>query len=399
MSYLDILNETRQNMATANPFENIMRGAQGVNQIQNQLLQNQQAQQTIDQNAAMNPLLMQSRQAELQGQQIQNEAWQLKIDDFQKKERLGQLYRASQAIKPFIEKGDMQGAALAASRFSEYGLPQDVATHVQGLIQSGDIDSVKNGITTIESLAAQDLLGDKPAEVRAFEEMTKGMTPEKKAEAREVWAGIRARSGESAQERIARTGMTGEVAQSEAEIAGAKAGATESQKLKQQLAMEPELEARKTRSTESAKLEAKINDKIVTASRDAKGVNSILDMAETMIPIATGSGIGAGLDWAGSIFGISTTGAEVADSLKSLEGALIMKMPRMEGPQSNLDQQLYRQMAAQIGDSTIPGPRRIAALKTLREITNKYSENEKPAGKKEAPPANDIDDLVNQYAD
>ncbi len=162
MSYLDILNETRQNMATANPFENIMRGAQGFNQIQNNLLVNKQNQQTLDQNAVMNPLLQQVRQAELQGQQVQNEASQLKIDDYQKKERLGQLYRASQAIKPFIDNGDMQGAAVAASRFTEYGLPQDVASHVQGLIQSGDIESVKNGITTIESLAGTMMQDQEP---------------------------------------------------------------------------------------------------------------------------------------------------------------------------------------------------------------------------------------------
>lgn len=159
MSYLDILNETRQNMATANPFENIMRGAQGFNQIQNQLLQNQQAQQTLDQNAALNPLLMQSRQAELQGLQTRNQAAQMEIDDFQKKERLGQLYRASQALKPFVEKGDLQGASTVAAKLTDFGLPEETAAEVQRLVQIGDADTIRGHINTIESLAAQDMGG------------------------------------------------------------------------------------------------------------------------------------------------------------------------------------------------------------------------------------------------
>ncbi len=153
MSYLDILNETRQNMATANPFENMIRGAQGFNQIQNQLFQNQAAQQTLEQNAAMNPLLMQSRQAQLQGQQAQNQAAQMEIDDFQKKERLGQLYRASQALKPFIEKGDLQGASTVAAKLTDFGLPQETAAEVQRLVQIGDADTIRGHINTIESLA------------------------------------------------------------------------------------------------------------------------------------------------------------------------------------------------------------------------------------------------------
>jgi hypothetical protein len=55
-----------------------------------------------------------------------------------------------------------------------------------------------------------------------------------------------------------------------------------------------------------------------------------------------------------------------------------MKMPRMEGPQSNMDQMLYRQMAAQIGDATVPAEVRKAAVDTLRSLNQRYSGAQQP---------------------
>ena len=49
-------------------------------------------------------------------------------------------------------------------------------------------------------------------------------------------------------------------------------------------------------------------------------------------------------------------------------------MPRMEGPQSDRDQALYRQMAAQIGDATVPARIRKAAMETLKELNDKYQD-------------------------
>jgi hypothetical protein len=49
-----------------------------------------------------------------------------------------------------------------------------------------------------------------------------------------------------------------------------------------------------------------------------------------------------------------------------------MGMPRLEGPQSNLDQQLYREAAGQIGDPTVPKGTKKAALKTIRDIQSRY---------------------------
>lgn len=106
---------------------------------------------------------------------------------------------------------------------------------------------------------------------------------------------------------------------------------------------------------------------------DEKDVNSLLDKAESLIDDATGSGIGEIRDSALSVVGQSTKAGDAAAQLRTLEGALIMKMPRMEGPQSDSDRLLYKQMAAQIGDASVPASQRKAASAMLRSISSKYT--------------------------
>lgn len=107
--------------------------------------------------------------------------------------------------------------------------------------------------------------------------------------------------------------------------------------------------------------------------RDANAVISLLDMAEPLLDSATASTAGNIRDQAAALLGISTTGAEAAAQLKALGGLLISRMPRMQGPQSNLDVQLYREMAGQIGDPTIPADTRRAAMQTIRMLNEKYA--------------------------
>lgn len=107
--------------------------------------------------------------------------------------------------------------------------------------------------------------------------------------------------------------------------------------------------------------------------KDAQSVLNLLDMAEPLLDTATHSMIGAGYDRAAAAFGKSTDGAQAAAQLKALEGALIAKQPKMSGPQSDKDVLLYRQMAGQIGDASVPVETRRAALKTVRALNEKYA--------------------------
>lgn len=119
----------------------------------------------------------------------------------------------------------------------------------------------------------------------------------------------------------------------------------------------------------------------------ARRVMPLLDEAESVIKRATGSYVGAGVDLAARAVGASTPGAQAVAQLKVLEGNLMMAQPRMEGPQSNVDVLLYREMAGQIGDPTVPVAQKQAALKTIRALTEKYGGMQPQANAPAAPRA------------
>jgi hypothetical protein len=125
----------------------------------------------------------------------------------------------------------------------------------------------------------------------------------------------------------------------------------------------------------------------------AKNLLPLIHQADKLIDGATGSYAGAASDQVARFFGNATGGAQNIAQLRVLEGNLMMAQPRMEGPQSNTDVLLYRQMAAQIGDPTVPNEAKKAALSTLRALYTKY---EPQASAGNGTPG-DIADLLNKY--
>jgi hypothetical protein len=117
--------------------------------------------------------------------------------------------------------------------------------------------------------------------------------------------------------------------------------------------------------------EAKVQEK----QAQAKKLPALINEAESLLKDATGSYLGAARDIAAATVGQSTKGARNIASLKGIEANLILSMPRLEGPQSNLDQQLYRQAAGQIGDPTVPNETKMAALQTIKRINTQYGDN------------------------
>jgi hypothetical protein len=118
------------------------------------------------------------------------------------------------------------------------------------------------------------------------------------------------------------------------------------------------------------------------AKRDVNmnGVSNVISQASDILTgkngaLPTGSPIGAAVDAVGGVFGASPAGASEAQTLKALAGALTAKMPRMEGPQSDKDVQLYREMAADVGNAMIPRARRIAALEVVKKLYTKYDKS------------------------
>ena len=107
--------------------------------------------------------------------------------------------------------------------------------------------------------------------------------------------------------------------------------------------------------------------------REATEAVDIVMQAAPLVRQSTASGIGAGVDWAAGLVGASPKGADVAAQLKVLGGALVSKMPKMSGPQSDKDVQLYKEMAGRIGDPTVPTSQKESALQTIYNLNAKYA--------------------------
>ena len=120
--------------------------------------------------------------------------------------------------------------------------------------------------------------------------------------------------------------------------------------------------------------------------RGMQGIGETIDQAKNILqgktfnekgeqvkaPLPTQSYGGVATDFISGIFGGSPKGSAEADRLKVLGGSLVMAMPRMEGPQSDRDVSLYREMAGQVGDSTLSVARRLAALDQVEKLYRKY---------------------------
>lgn len=132
---------------------------------------------------------------------------------------------------------------------------------------------------------------------------------------------------------------------------------------------------------------------------EAGNVIKLLDQADALVPIATGSGIGSMVDSAAGFFGASPAGAQAAAELKVIGANLVLGLPRLEGPQSDRDTALYKEAAAQLGDDTVPAATKKAALQTVRAIQEQYKDQfEKGTGAGNIPAGSrDVSSLVEKY--
>lgn len=125
-------------------------------------------------------------------------------------------------------------------------------------------------------------------------------------------------------------------------------------------------------------IEQNNNAALVTSQREEnqriQKIDALLPEIEKLLPKATNSYLGAGADWLGRTVGYSTTGAQATAQLKTLAGQLVALQPKMSGPQSDKDVAMYKQMAGQLDDDTLPIQTRLSALKTIRDLNEKYKD-------------------------
>ena len=154
-------------------------------------------------------------------------------------------------------------------------------------------------------------------------------------------------------------------------------------------AADPKLQGDITGARETAKAGV---EKTVEQGKNVKRADMMLsqiDTAENILKSGkpTESGVGAAIDAAGRMIGVSNTGAQESAKLEALSGWLVANVPRMEGPQSNFDVQNYQTMAGKIGDKTVPIKERLAAVATVKQLQQKYRALNQDDGAPAAPAA------------
>lgn len=157
-----------------------------------------------------------------------------------------------------------------------------------------------------------------------------------------------------------------------AAVESAKLG-VQQQFLPQELGMRTQAALQQEAGKAALSLQADQNKTQATRARDANTALDLLDQAEGLLPDATGSLAGAAYDRGAATFGRSTPGAQATAALKAIAGQLTSKMPRMEGPQSDKDVQLYKEMAGDLANDTLPVATRQAALRQIRGLQQKYA--------------------------
>lgn len=148
-------------------------------------------------------------------------------------------------------------------------------------------------------------------------------------------------------------------------------------RLSQELTFGPGIEKEKV----SARLSAEQGASDIKKGRQSQSILSTIKEAETLLPIASGGLGGTALSAGKGIINYSDETTQANEKLRLLSGWLVSNVPRMEGPQSNFDVQNYKTMAADVGNTMKPIGDRMAALRGLQGLQEKYSEiNMAPTG-------------------
>lgn len=148
---------------------------------------------------------------------------------------------------------------------------------------------------------------------------------------------------------------------------------------------QPQVRYEQARATETGKQQVQLDANINKKISDAKDVVDLAGQAEEYLPDASGSYVDTAFSFGKKVIGRSDRETQANAALKVISGKLVSNMPRMEGPQSDKDVQLYKDMAANIADPTVPADDKKVALQALRDLNAKYSQKQAPSTMQSAP--------------
>lgn len=147
-----ILQGIQPAVQAARPVTNLLQGAQSANLLEQQALQNQQAQQNLQTQAIQDPLRQQLLEQRIQTGELGIQQAQAAQEQAAFNQTMQTLGQASKLIKPFIDEGDLIGAASQIGRFASLGVDPEAIQEIDQLIAEGDLDSINQQIAAIENL-------------------------------------------------------------------------------------------------------------------------------------------------------------------------------------------------------------------------------------------------------
>lgn len=156
----------------------------------------------------------------------------------------------------------------------------------------------------------------------------------------------------------------------------------------------PAFKGAQTKAIEEAKSGVELTLSGAKKAKGAREMIAVLDGINEKIDQATGGGMGAIGDEIGRFFGYATEGAKGIAKLKIVESKLMESVPRMEGPQSDKDVEMYKAAAGNLGNPYTTNEEKKAAVEMIVSLQRKYAHmNEQPESGGEL----SDDDLLNKY--
>lgn len=247
------------------------------------------------------------------GVQGQGTEFLKQLDDNRKQAMVKDAYQ----VQKLLEGGNVKGALdLSRNRVELInklgGDPSDTLEVVKQL-EAGDIAGAYGNVTTLVEYARD--VGMLPGSTRSASErewrdLTEGLSPEEVEAAKRYRLGLSNRPTE-AMVLANDPGMTGRVATSKAQIAGAQSGATEGAKLEQQLRKLPDIRGNiKLAETEAAARGESMTD-LNRAEAAMPGLEETIGELKRLAPLATSTFSGRLFDMAAKEAGFGATkGAE-----------------------------------------------------------------------------------------
>lgn len=171
-------------------------------------------------------------------------------------------------------------------------------------------------------------------------------------------------------------------------------GQQQDEKNKSDLNYGPQQKRLESREGEVGSAEGKALGNQAKKEAQAPDILALIDKAEKLLPNATSGGLENSGKAIANYFGESTGASAVDKQLKVIGAALTSTVPRMEGPQSDFDLKQYQEAAGDVANPDIPYEDRIAAIKIIRDLNQKYATTGNLTSRKnlKSPITSNIDD-------